>query len=60
MKIFNKILILSLALVFCSCLKDLNTVPLNKTDFTSENAYENELFVLPRIIPINLFGKSGC
>ena len=53
MKIFNKILILSLALVFCSCLKDLNTVPLNKTDFTSENAYENEASYLHSLAYIN-------
>ena len=39
MKIFNKIFIFSLAAVVCSaCLGDLNTKPLNKTDFTSENA----------------------
>lgn len=53
MKIFNKILILSLALVLCSCLQDLNTVPLNKTDFTSENAYENEASYLHSLAYIN-------
>lgn len=53
MKIFNKILIITLALVFCSCLKDLDTVPLNKTDFTSENAYENEASYLHSLAYIN-------
>ena len=43
MKFINKLFILSVtALLFSSCLKDLDTLPLNKTDFTSENAYANE------------------
>lgn len=53
MKIFNKIIILSLAIVFSSCLKDLDTVPLNKTDFTSENAYANEASYLNALAYIN-------
>lgn len=53
MKILNKILIIALALVFSSCLKDLDTVPLNKTDFTSENAYENEASYLHSLAYIN-------
>lgn len=53
MKIFNKILIVSLAAIFTSCLGDLDTLPLNKTDFTSENAYENEASYLNALAYIN-------
>lgn len=54
MKIFNKIFIFSLAAVVCSaCLGDLNTKPLNKTDFTSENAYENPSSYLNALAYIN-------
>lgn len=54
MKIFNKIVILSLAAAVCSaCLGDLNTQPLNKTDFTSENAYENPSSYLNALAYIN-------
>jgi len=53
MKIFNKILILSLAAIFTSCLGDLNTLPLNETDFTSESAYENESSYLNALAYIN-------
>lgn len=53
MKIFNKILIISLAAIFTSCLGDLDTLPLNKTDFTSENAYENEASYLNALAYIN-------
>ena len=53
MKIINKILILSLAVIFSSCLNDLNTLPLNETDFTSENAYENESSYLNALAYIN-------
>ena len=53
MKIFSKIIIISLAAIFTSCLGDLNTLPLNKTDFTSENAYENEASYLNALAYIN-------
>lgn len=53
MKIFNKIIIVSLAAIFTSCLGDLDTLPLNKTDFTSENAYENEASYLNALAYIN-------
>lgn len=53
MKILNKILILSLALTLTSCLGDLNTMPLNKTDFTSENAYADESNYLSALAYIN-------
>ncbi len=53
MKIFNNILILSLAALFTSCLGDLNTLPLNETDFTSESAYENESSYLNALAYIN-------
>ncbi|MGM9747276.1 MAG: RagB/SusD family nutrient uptake outer membrane protein [Candidatus Cryptobacteroides sp.] len=54
MKIFNKIVILSLAAAVCSaCLGDLNTQPLNETDFTSENAYENPSSYLNALAYIN-------
>lgn len=42
MKMIYRIFMTSLAaLLFTSCLKDLDTTPLNETDFTSENAYAN-------------------
>lgn len=53
MKIFNKILILALALIFSSCLGDLDTLPLNDTDFTSEKAYEDEANYLKALAYIN-------
>ena len=54
MKIINKLLILSFAaILFSSCLKDLDTLPLNKTDFTSENAYANEENYLKALSYIN-------
>lgn len=53
MKIFEKILLFSLAIVLSSCLGDLDTLPLNKTDFTSENAYENEASYLNALAYIN-------
>lgn len=54
MKIFNKIFVFSIAAVICSaCLGDLNTKPLNKTDFTSENAYENPSSYLNALAYIN-------
>ena len=54
MKIINKILILSFAaILFSSCLKDLDTLPLNTTDFTSENAYANEENYLKALSYIN-------
>ena len=40
MKLTNKISILALALVFSSCLQDLNTVPLKETDMLAGDAYK--------------------
>ena len=40
MKLINKISILALALVFSSCLQDLNTVPLKETDMLAGDAYK--------------------
>lgn len=54
MKIANKIILaISSALLFCSCLGDLNTKPLNETDFTADNAYENESSYLNALAYIN-------
>lgn len=54
MKFINKLFILSVAaILFSSCLKDLDTLPLNKTDFTSENAYANEDSYLKALSYIN-------
>lgn len=54
MKIFNKIFVFSIAAAICSaCLGDLNTKPLNETDFTSENAYENPSSYLNALAYIN-------
>lgn len=63
MKTFNKILILiACILPLNSCLGDLNTVPLNETDFTSENAYSDEANYLKALAYINgyymLVGQS--
>ena len=38
-----------------SCLKDLNTLPLNKTDFTSESAYSNPDSYLKGLSYINAY-----
>lgn len=53
MKIFKSIIILALALMFTSCLGDLNTMPLNDSDFTSEKAYEDEANYLKALAYIN-------
>lgn len=53
MKILNKILIIALALSFTSCFGDLDTKPLNKTDFTSESAYADESNYLNALAYIN-------
>lgn len=53
MKLINKIMIIALAAIFTSCLGDLDTLPLNETDFTSENAYENEASYLNALAYIN-------
>lgn len=54
MKFINKLFILSVAaILFSSCLKDLDTLPLNTTDFTSENAYANEDSYLKALAYIN-------
>ncbi len=54
MKFINKLFILSAAaILFSSCLKDLDTLPLNTTDFTSENAYANEDSYLKALSYIN-------
>lgn len=53
MKILNKILIIALALSFTSCFGDLDTKPLNQTDFTSENAYADESNYLNALAYIN-------
>lgn len=54
MKFINKLFILSVAaILFSSCLKDLDTLPLNTTDFTSENAYANEDSYLKVLAYIN-------
>lgn len=54
MKFINKLFILSVAaILFSSCLKDLDTLPLNTTDFTSENAYANEDSYLKALSYIN-------
>lgn len=53
MKIFKSFIILALALMFTSCLGDLNTMPLNDTDFTSEKAYEDEENYLKALAYIN-------
>ncbi|MGM9735431.1 MAG: RagB/SusD family nutrient uptake outer membrane protein [Candidatus Cryptobacteroides sp.] len=54
MKIFNKIFIFILGAAVCSaCLGDLDTQPLNETDFTSENAYESPSSYLNALAYIN-------
>ena len=53
MKIFKSIIILALALMCSSCLGDLNTLPLNDSDFTSEKAYEDEANYLKALAYIN-------
>ena len=37
-KIYNLIFAAAVVLSLSSCLKDLDTLPLNETDFTSESA----------------------
>lgn len=37
----NTLILFAAAAILSSCLKDLDTKPLNSTDFTSESAYEN-------------------
>lgn len=54
MKTFNKIIILSVfAAVLSSCLGNLNTLPLNETDFTSESAYNDPNNYLKALAYIN-------
>ena len=53
MKIFKSLSVLALALMFTSCLGDLNTLPLNESDFTSEKAYEDESNYLKALAYIN-------
>ena len=54
MKIISRIFIISVsAVLFSSCLKDLDTLPLNSTDFTSENAYADENSYLKSLSYIN-------
>ena len=53
MKLIKSIMISALALMFTSCLGDLNTLPLNDTDFTSEKAYEDEANYLKALAYIN-------
>lgn len=54
MKIAQKILlVLSAVMVLSSCLHNLDTKPLNSTDFTADNAYENESSYLNALAYIN-------
>lgn len=53
MKLIKSIMISALALMFTSCLGDLNTLPLNDSDFTSEKAYEDEANYLKALAYIN-------
>ncbi len=61
---FSKILVAGMAFVMMlsSCVKDLDTVPLNETDFTSESAYADEASYLRGLTYINgywvLVGQS--
>jgi hypothetical protein len=53
--IFRILSAAALALMFSSCLGDLDTLPLNKTDNTSESAYENEESYLMGLAYINAY-----
>lgn len=54
MKIFNKIFLVAAAsVVLASCINDLNTLPLNETDKTSETAYVDEASYLKGLAYIN-------
>ena len=53
MKIFKSLIIPALALMCSSCLGDLDTLPLNDSDFTSEKAYEDEANYLKALAYIN-------
>ena len=54
-KIYNILLIAAALLAFSSCLKDLDTLPLNATDTTSETAYESENSYLQGLAYINAY-----
>ena len=64
MKLINKISILALALMFSSCLGDLNTVPLKKTDMLAGDAYSSDASYLNALAYINgyymLVGQSDA
>lgn len=53
--IFRILSAAAIALMFSSCLGDLDTLPLNKTDNTSESAYENEESYLMGLAYINAY-----
>ena len=54
-KIYSILLIAAALLAFSSCLKDLDTLPLNETDTTSETAYESENSYLQGLAYINAY-----
>ena len=54
-KIYSILLIAAALPAFSSCLKDLDTLPLNETDTTSETAYESENSYLQGLAYINAY-----
>ncbi len=55
MKKYTTILAIAILSLFVSCVKDLDTLPLNETDFTSEKAYENAESYLKGLAYINAY-----
>lgn len=54
-KIYNLLIVAAALLSLSSCLKDLDTLPLNETDTTSETAYESENSYLQGLAYINAY-----
>ena len=54
-KIFNNIMILMAAFALVSCVGDLNTLPLNEADATSETAYADADSYLSGLSYINAY-----
>lgn len=54
-KIYNLIFAAAVVLSLSSCLKDLDTLPLNETDFTSESAYADTDSYLKGLSYINAY-----
>ena len=57
-KIYNLIFAAAVVLSLSSCLKDLDTLPLNETDFTSESAYADTDSYLKGLSYINAYCPS--